>query len=399
MQTEFYETKGKFKGILLGIALIIIVGLLYYTDKMVDDLRDESRNILQYYAGFYASAAAETNSDVSFIFEEIIKRTYFPIIHTDQQKNPLAWKGIGDIDSQKTPENLEYVNRIKERMSTVANPIPIEYVDATHGNQILGYLYYGDSTTINRLRWLPYIQIGLVTLFILVGFIGFSTIKKSEERFLWVGMAKETAHQLGTPLSSLMGWIEIIRERSYNRPKTIKVIEEMELDADRLRKVAERFSQIGSQSDLKPHDVNKILTTVSTYMCRRIPQMNKKIRIEDELQDIPTIPINVDLMEWVFENLVKNAVDSINHDQGLIRIISGMSDKKGYNIYVDIIDNGRGIANKNKDDIFRPGFSTKKRGWGLGLNLAKRIVEEYHNGRILLKETGPETGTTMRVYL
>ena len=127
MQTEFYETKGKFKGILLGIALIIIVGLLYYTDKMVDDLRDESRNILQYYAGFYASAAAETNSDVSFIFEEIIKRTYFPIIHTEQQKNPLAWKAIGDIDSQKTPENLEYVNRIKERMSTVANPIPFPF--------------------------------------------------------------------------------------------------------------------------------------------------------------------------------------------------------------------------------------------------------------------------------
>lgn len=399
MQTEFYESKGKFKGILLGIALIIIVGLLYYTDKMVDDLREESRNILQYYAGFYASAASDTsNVDVSFIFDEIVNRTYFPIIQTDSQHNPSSWKGVG-IGLEKTSENLARVNRIKESMLTIADPIPIEYEDSTHGKHILGYLYYGDSATINRLRWLPYIQIGLVALFIMVGFIGFTTIKKSEERFLWVGMAKETAHQLGTPLSSLMGWIELIRERSYNRPETLKVIDEMELDASRLKIVAERFSQIGSQTDLHHSDVNKVLKTVSKYMNRRIPHMQKKIKIEENFIAIPTVAMNKDLMEWVFENLVKNAVDSIDHEHGMVRISSGNSDKKDYKIYVDVTDNGRGIANKNKDDIFRPGYSTKKRGWGLGLNLAKRIVEEYHNGKLLIKESEPGIGTTIRVYL
>jgi len=238
-----------------------------------------------------------------------------------------------------------------------------------------------------------------VSLFIFIGFIGFSTIKKSEQRFIWVGMAKETAHQLGTPISSLLGWIELLRERSYQRPDTLLVVEEIEQDTERLKKVAERFSQIGSMSDLRDQDIHVVLKTVIDYIRHRLPRMKKTVTIEEHFAEIPAVPLNVDLIEWVFENLIKNAIDAIDHDNGRIQIVSGISDRHGFKVYVDVVDNGRGIVFKNKNDVFRPGISTKKRGWGLGLNLAKRIVEEYHGGRLLVKETRLGGGTTMRGYL
>jgi two-component sensor histidine kinase len=395
MRRFLYESTGRFKAFLFGAALLIIALLLFYTEQLVDGLRQESRSILQFYAGMYARAASDTtSSDVSFIFDEIIKRTYFPIIYTDADRRPLWWKGIGVPEMDRSEEALQKVEKIKRRMSKISEPIPIKYQDIT-----LGYLYYGDSSTITRLRWLPYIEIGLISLFILVGFIGFSTIKKSEQRFIWVGMAKETAHQLGTPLSSLMGWLELLKDRSYNRPSTLKILDEMYVDIHRLRKVAERFSQIGSQADLREQSIHPILDNVVAYIQRRLPHMKKVIRIEKQYGDIPPVPVNADLLEWVFENLVKNAVDAIDHQEGVIRIRTGRSDRRRYRIFVDVQDNGRGIIFRNKNDVFRPGFSTKKRGWGLGLNLSKRIVEEYHRGKLIVKESHIGQGTTMRVYL
>ncbi len=395
MKKMLYRSTGRFKAFLLAAALIIIALLLYYTEQLVGDLRQESRSILQFYAGMYARAASDTtSSDVSFIFDEIIKRTYFPIIYTDDHHNPLWWKGIGVDERDHSPEALEKVNRIRERMRKISQPIPITYQNIT-----LGFLYYGDSSTITRLRWLPYIEIGLVGLFIFVGFIGFSTIKKSEQRFLWVGMAKETAHQLGTPISSLLGWLALLRDRSYNRPGSLQVIDEMEQDVQRLNKIAQRFSQIGSQADLKEQNLPQMLENVVAYIRRRLPHMKKKIRIETELGDVQMVPMNTDLMEWVVENLIKNAIDAIDHDHGLIRIVTGPADRRGYTAFIDVIDNGYGISFRNKNDVFRPGVSTKKRGWGLGLNLAKRIVEDYHKGKLIVKETQHGVGTTMRIYL
>ena len=395
MRKMLYESRGRFTALLLAAALVIIGLLLYYTEQLVDDLREESRSILQFYAGMYARAASDTtSSDVSFIFDEIIKRTYFPIVYTDADHKPLWWKGIGVDERDHSPEALRRVARIRDRMRSISKPIPITYQDIT-----LGYLYYGDSTTITRLRWLPYIEIGLVGLFIFVGFIGFSTIKKSEQRFIWVGMAKETAHQLGTPISSLLGWLALLRDRSYNRPGTLKIIDEMEQDVERLNKIAQRFSQIGSQADLKEQNLVQLLENVVAYIRRRLPHMKKTIRIETEFGEVRSVPMNTDLMEWVVENLIKNAIDAIDHDHGLIRIVTGPSDRRGYSVYIDVIDNGHGISFRNKNDVFRPGFSTKKRGWGLGLKLAKRIVEDYHHGKLVVKETQQGVGTTMRIYL
>lgn len=400
MRDQLYESSGRFKAILLGIALVIIVALSFYTEKLVDDLRREAREILQIWAENYASAASSANdSDVNFIFENIIKRTYFPIVSTDVDHNPLFWKGIGIDENDRSPENITKARIILERMKEISEPIPIFLTDPNFDPIVLGYIFHGDSSTITRLRWLPYIEIGLVGMFILVGSIGFTTIKKSEQRFIWVGMSKETAHQLGTPISSLLGWIQILRERSFKRPESITVIDEMEQDMNRLGKVAERFSQIGSMADLRDQNIQLILKNVIIYIQRRLPQMKKTIVLDERFSEIPAVPANADLLEWVFENLIKNSIDAINHENGLIKIITGISEKRKYKIYVDIEDNGRGIFFKNKKNIFRPGFSTKKRGWGLGLNLAKRIIEEYHHGKLIVKESSSGTGTTMRVYL
>jgi signal transduction histidine kinase len=210
-------------------------------------------------------------------------------------------------------------------------------------------------------------------------------------------MAKETAHQLGTPLSSLMGWLEMLRENGESSRRR-ELLEEMERDLQRLNKVAARFSQIGSRADLKEQCIEGAVKEVQQYFSRRLPQTGREIRIVGQnLDGLPPVPLNRELFQWVLENLIKNALDAIEAPQGLIRIDGGRLN--GNRIYIDVIDNGKGIEFRKKSDVFKPGYSTKKRGWGLGLNLAKRIVEDYHGGRLFVKESRPGEGTTMRIIL
>jgi signal transduction histidine kinase len=242
---------------------------------------------------------------------------------------------------------------------------------------------------------LPYIEIGAAIVFILIGYIGFSRIKKSEERYIWVGMAKETAHQLGTPLSSIQGWIEILKSNSEDK---LHAISEIEVDSKRLNKVAARFSQIGSVPAFKDINIVEVLKNIVQYFRKRLPQFEKKLYIE-EIYDIdPVLKINTELFEWVIENLLKNAVDAISNQQGTITVrLSNSTDKKS--IYIDISDTGKGINPRDKKNIFKPGFSSKKRGWGLGLSLAKRIIEDYHQGKLYLKESRPAEGSVFRIAL
>ena len=393
---RWYQFSRHFKSIFFAVAVLIILVLLIYTQQLVEQLRDEARHILEFYARMYARAASSENSaDVGFIFDEIIKRTNFPLIYTDSAHNPHYWKGIHVPPDDRSKEALQQVRKIMQRMQKIAKPIPITYHEIT-----LGYLYYGDSATITQLRWLPYIEIGVISLFIFIGFVGFSNIKKSEQRYLWIGMAKETAHQLGTPLSSINGWLELLQEKSSRRVELQKILAEMRHDLARLHKVAARFSQIGSTADLKNQDVNAVIREVVAYFHKRLPQMGgKKIEIVEHYGKIPSVPLNVELFGWVLENLIKNSLDAIEKESGVIEIRTGPLNHRRYSVFIDIRDTGKGIAYRNKNDIFKPGYSTKKRGWGLGLNLAKRIVEEYHHGKLLVKETKPGEGTTMRVVL
>jgi len=395
MHRFFNPSSGRFKGFLLFSAVALILVLLLYTKNIVEDLRDESRSIIEFYANLYARAAStESDTDLSFIFDEIIRRTNFPIIYTDKDNKPVSWKGIEVKPEDRRPQSLTKVKKIMGRMKKIASPIPIRYKDIT-----LGYLYYGDSATITKLIWFPYIEIGVMGLFLFIAFMGFAAIKRGEQRLIWVGMAKETAHQLGTPLSSLMGWIELLGERTKDGKNISDIITEMQQDVMRLQKVATRFSQIGSRADLEERNLEELIRNVTAYFRRRLPQLGKRVEISLNLADLPPVAMNSDLMEWVLENLIKNALDAIDKENGKITITTGYVESSKNRVFIDVSDNGKGIRYAERKKIFKPGFSTKKRGWGLGLNLAMRIVEEYHRGRLSIRETRPGSGTTMRIEL
>jgi len=399
MRDILYQLSDRFKTIVFVVGIALIISLMLYTQSIVQKLRDQSRNIVEFYANLYSKAIEEDNVNyLNFIFEQIIKKTNFPIINTDKNKNPSYWEGIEIAPKDRSPEAINAIKKIINKMEQEFDPIIIKNPFPESGTAILGYLYYGDSKLITQLIWLPYVEIGAIGFFIFIAFLGFRSIKKSEQQFIWVGMAKETAHQLGTPLSSLMGWTELIKA-NFNSENTKNIIPEMENDIDRLYKVAARFSQIGSKADLKKQNIVPILSEVVNYFRRRLPHMGKKIDIIESYDEVNLLHLNKDLFEWVIENLIKNALDAIEKDKGVIKVSLGYVDDRMLNIYIDVKDNGKGINSMNRRRIFRPGFSTKKRGWGLGLNLSKRIVEEYHHGKLILKETKPGEGTCMRIIL
>jgi NtrC-family two-component system sensor histidine kinase KinB len=381
---------GGFRGILFVLAVGAGLSLHLYTQNVVSQLRDESRSLVLFYARMYAHVAeTESSEDLSFIFDQIISRTNFPLIQTDTLKNPIGWKGIPVQPTDTTAAGLIEVRKIVERLDRSIEPIPVKYYRKT-----LALLYFGDSRLIQQLQWLPYVEIGFVVLFILIGFFGYANIKRSEQKSIWVGMAKETAHQLGTPISSLMGWVELLK--SGKRKAAGEVCEEMERDLRRLRQVTERFSQIGSKPDLKKSKIDEPLRQTVEYIGRRAPQVGRRVVIDESYGETTPVPMNTDLFQWAVENVMKNALDAMDKQEGMIKIRSGTLKKT---VFVEIEDNGRGIDKGDWKRVFKPGFSTKKRGWGLGLTLAKRIVEEYHGGRLFVKESQPGRGTVLRMEL
>jgi len=395
IKTEFLKTfLFKFLGGLKGIFLIfvIVLGLVlhFYIQNIINQLRMESRYLVDIYAQMHAKVAQTSNSNLRFIFEEVIQRKNLPIIQTNAKKEPVAWKGISVDPTNTSPEAIRKVKKILEGFEQSSDPIPVKYEDT-----LFGYLYYGDSTLINQLKWLPYVEVGLIGIFIMVGFIGYANLKRSEQRSIWVGMARETAHQLGTPLSSLMGWVEVMRTRqNIDIPK---ILHEMEQDLKRLHRVTQRFSLISSKPTLKKVDVTSVLSEMVKYIQKQTPRMGRRIIIYEDYQNIPEIKINYDLFSWVVENLLKNSLDAIDKKEGIIYVRTYTNSKN--KIFIEVEDNGKGIDSSSLTHIFKPGYSTKKRGWGLGLSLAKRIVQDYHGGKLYVKESKPDRGTIMRIEL
>lgn len=394
------------KFFLLLIALVIAAATLLYTDYVIKQLQEREKRIATLYAkGLeYVANSNEPEKDYTFIFENIIQEIDFPLILTDAEDNvnpeDLTLLRNIDIDSNFTVEQkIKFIRELIRKMDEAHQPILVKYADTI----VLSKIHYGDSKLIEELKYYPYIQLMIATAFILLAYIGFSYVKKNENSKIWVGLSKETAHQLGTPLSSLMGWIELLK-LNYNDPeKVVDLISEVENDLERLRKVANRFSKIGSVPELKNFDVVDIIQRVIVYLERRIPQSGKNIELLIEyLNGDESKPkqyfakVNPELFEWVLENLTKNAIDAIEDKTG--KIVYQLSSDKKF-VYVDVVDSGKGIDLKFRKEIFRPGFSTKKRGWGLGLSLAKRIVEEYHKGKIFVKSSVPGKGSIMRVVL
>jgi len=335
---------------------------------------------------------------LTFIFENIIQRIDFPLILTDANDNfdiNNISGGIRNLDIDSTlslKEKEKYVKQQLVELRSLHDPILIKYQDSV----VLAKIYYGDSILVRKLKYYPYLQILVAMLFIALAYFGFSYLKRSEQSNIWVGMSKETAHQLGTPISSLMGWTEIIK-MSYNDPdKVLDATAEIENDLARLNKIAMRFSKIGSKPELKPERIDDIIETTAKYFSRRIPQNRKNVTIDINISGQIIVMLNKELFEWVLENLIKNALDAIENKQGLIKFTVNETPKQ---VVIEVSDNGKGIDLKRRKDIFRPGYSTKRRGWGLGLSLSKRIVEEYHNGKIFVSHSVINEGTTFTIIL
>ncbi|MDY0079249.1 MAG: HAMP domain-containing sensor histidine kinase [Ignavibacteriaceae bacterium] len=390
------------KVFLLIIALAIGAGTLLYTNSLVSKLQQREREVAQLFANGleYVANASEETSDLTFLFENIIKPIDFPMILTDAHNN-VNLENKTDIRNVRFDSTLSdsalrvFLGSKIIEMDETNSPINVKYVFGVD-TLILTKIHYGDSELIYQLKYYPYLLIIIGALFIIIGYIGFSQIKRSEQSNIWVGMAKETAHQFGTPLSSLLGWIEILR-LNYNDPdKVLDAADEITNDVEKLNRITYRFSKIGSKPELKPVNLHSTLTKVLEYFTRRIPQTGKKVDLNLSGNKDLMANINLELFDWVIENLIKNALDAIDNNNGKIDIV--FRENKKF-VEIEVTDNGKGIERNRKKDIFRPGYSTKRRGWGLGLSLSKRIIEEYHKGKIFVKSSLPEQGTVFLIRL
>ena len=384
---------------LLVIAILIAIATLYYTQNLVKKLQEKERQIVELYAkGIeYVANTSSTDVDITFLFDNIIKPIDFPLVltGTDNEVNLENKTDIRNIeyDTTLSKEKLKdfFAEKIKE-MDALHNPILVTYEDTL----VLTKIHYGDSELIQQLRFYPYLQIIIAALFIILGYIGFSNIKRSEQSNIWVGMAKETAHQFGTPISSLMGWLEMLKIHYKNPDKVLDIAEEITDDVEKLNKITYRFSKIGSTPEIKSKVVYDEVKKVIEYFERRLPQSGKSVELTINGNDKVCAGLNSELFGWVIENLVKNALDAIDQKEGKININVTEGRKT---VDIEIADNGKGIEMKRRKDVFRPGYSTKRRGWGLGLSLSRRIIEGYHSGKIYVKNSAPGQGTTFKITL
>jgi signal transduction histidine kinase len=380
--------------LLVGVAAISAL-FVWYTLRLIDQLQIDTRDQVEKYVRLWQEAANAPVSDaqdaiLQLVFDEIIVEATFPIVVMDEGHEPVSWRNIPGIAAEDTTAACRArLREIAREFVAINGEYPLYF-----GDTYVNYLTYGDSDVIVRLRVVPFVAIGIVLAFMGVAIIGFQNIRRSEERFIWVGMAKETAHQLGTPLSSLMGWLEVIgRENRRDLAPADEqrlldtTVENMRVDVERLQRVANRFGLIGSIPELAACDVNQIATETVEYYRRRLPFEGQGTRIDLIAGDIPAAPINRELFGWVLENLVKNALQAVDSKSGVIEVRTETA--ADGSVVVRVTDNGAGISAAAARKIFRPGFTTKKRGWGMGLTLVKRIVEEYHGGRIELVRSRP----------
>ena len=383
---DLLKHSSNIKAALFLLGFMLVIFLFTYTQGIVNELRKDNGEIVKLYAEIIAQTISDENdTNLDFVFDEIIQKAQFPIIYSNNKKDPVYSKNINTDKSN--------LRKIQSTMDEQNEAIPLRYANPLTNEIILiGYLHYGDSSQIEKLKWLPFIEIGAITLFILLGFISFSVIRNSEKRNIWVGMARETAHQLGTPISSLMGWLEWMKNKPNDQEK---IIDDISLDLERLQQVSDRFSKMGSETKIEEVNLSNIVDNIVLYFNRRIPSMGKSIIIENQLETNLKIRANGILISWAIENVVKNAIDALDNE-GIISLKSKFEKKS---IIIVIEDSGKGISRKNWKNIFRPGFSTKEQGWGLGLSLTSRIINEIHGGSIYVSQSKPGQGSTIEISL
>lgn len=423
-----YRTSTKIKLGLILAAVLIAVASLVFTQRLAAQLEAQDERAVELWVAaieFVYEAGAAAEGDDATLWDEVRAAIQTSSLgDADRQRLASALDSLRDsqpadgldfvfsqiVEADRfsvpaiiTDEALTYATAARNveaegdelvalarEMDTVHPPIRLE--NAPGGAQLA---HYGESPLARLIRLFPIVQLGVVALFVLVGYLGFSYVRRSEQSSLWVGMAKEAAHQLGTPLSSMIGWIELLRLGDAADPEMIA--DELEQDTDRLRRVADRFEKIGSRPTLEPTPIRPVLDSVADYIRRRVPQLGAPVTITVDAHDEVAL-INVELFEWVIENLLKNALDALDGVPGSHSIALSASQRDG-RVCVEVKDTGKGMDRATARHVFRPGFSTKRRGWGLGLSLARRIVESYHGGSLVVAETKPGAGTTFRIEL
>ena len=376
------------KIILVVAAILIAVASLMVSHFLVKDLQREERNKMETWAeALNVLNNADDNTDLSLVLNVIQGNNTIPVVVMDSSGLVSDYRNV-EMDAKTAADSEAYVARYGKRMFEEGNYIKIHLGDSISAGDYQ-LVCYDDSILLKRLSQYPYWQLGIVMIFVVVAIFALLASKRAEQNKVWVGLSKETAHQLGTPISSLMAWVEILKE---NYPDD-DLIPEMNKDVNRLQLIAERFSKIGSLPEPVDASMNEVLKHVVDYMDRRT---SKKVEITTNMPDHEVIAkINASLFEWVIENLCKNAVDAM---EGSGKIDLLLNDE-GSRVVIEVKDNGKGIRKKDVKNVFKPGFTTKKRGWGLGLSLAKRIVEEYHKGRIFVKSSEVGVGTTFRIEM
>mgnify|MGYP001604390720 FL=1 len=366
------------------IAVAIVIGTIFYSNFLSKKIEaDEREKISQWIEANKFIATAPQNADITLASEIQQKNTSIPIIWTNENDSIIDSRNLDSFEIKSSRNFLQ--KKLKEFKS--AHP-PI-VVELSKDPYVADKYYYGDSKLLIQVRYFPIIQLLIVALFIFITFYAISIRNKSTQNQVWAGMAKETAHQLGTPISSLQGWVEMLKEQDNNDT----ISKEMEKDVNRLKLISDRFGKIGSTPQLEEHDVTEQVEKMVAYIKRR--STDKVSFILDRPEEKVIAKISGPLFDWVIENLLKNALDAIN-GKGTINIrIKNMPER----VIIDIHDSGKGISKQNLAKVFKPGFTTKKRGWGLGLSLAKRIIEKYHKGQLYVKSSEIGKGTTFRIVL
>jgi signal transduction histidine kinase len=393
---EFYQDNTKLKWIILAVSVLISAGSIYYTNILVEQLKGREKQQVDLFAKALEYVINEDYStNVVFVTQEIInKNNSIPIILVNDTGEVVQVRNVKIDSSQAETKVKQQLQAELTSMSLVYEPILIELKDATKNNEVFARqkLYYKNSFLLTQLIAFPYIQLSVLAIFGFISYLAFNYSRTAEQNQVWVGLAKETAHQLGTPLSSLMAWVEVLRDDPEIKNKGI--VDELDKDVRKLRVVTERFSSIGSTPVLKDENIFQLINNVVGYLQ---PRVSSKINFEVyTLSETIRARVHPPLFEWVVENLCKNAIDAMGNSGTIaIKILRG-SDQK---VFIDISDTGKGIPKTMVPNVFKPGFTTKKRGWGLGLALAKRIIEMYHEGRIFVKASEENLGTTFRIEL
>jgi signal transduction histidine kinase len=395
---DLYSKRSNLKWVVLGVSVIIGLGSIFYTDILVKKIKEREQKLIETYANAIEYLANDQKSaNYNFLLDEIINvNTTVPIIITDEFGAPTdAYRNLPEVEKAKSPKLKKRILRQELEIMKAQHEPRIILLRNFETNEVeeYQYLYYKNSILLTQLKYYPVAQLSIIAIFGLIAFMAFNYSKTAEQNRVWVGLAKETAHQLGTPLSSLMAWVEYFKTDDDFKNKDI--VQELEKDVERLEMITSRFSNIGSEPVLKTTNLYEIVEETVGYLKRRV-----STKVSFEINSFPnkniSAEINEPLFKWVIENLIKNAVDAMGGSGHLsIKLLRA---NEGQAV-IDISDTGKGISKSKIGKVFEPGFTTKKRGWGLGLTLVKRIVENYHKGKIFVKSSEVNVGTTFRILL